>query len=583
MSFVDAVPDYRDREMVCYFREDPTTLVKRTYPLQDYFYFFLPSNTEQDTGYFDFHDRPLKKVSFETKREMLDYADGCPKKFESDIPVTYKFLLDNFMGYQDHQPLNILLFDIEVDFDLTEGRGYPGPKNPYGEINAISCFDGTNRRYVMFVPASVADRVSLDDSEYDNFPVEVVYFHNERDLLLLFSVFLEPFDIISAWNGNHFDVPYIIERAMVHFGKSRGASLLCRDGIEASRRDFVNEYGEEVWEWTLRGRHHMDMMLLFKKFHAGEKRSFGLDSICEEVLGIQKMDYDGDLGELFRENPQAFFDYSLHDARLLMMLERKERTLELALTMTRESCILPVDIFGSIKHIEHDFQVYCRQNGGYVLPNRKNNVKDSFDGAVVFDTIKGRHEWIFGIDIVSEYPHIMMILGMSPETVVGQLRGEYEDYVRVMAEDDSAGSLVFGMDSAPGEEYHMLPSEFKALLKEQGWCLSAAGTVFNGKMGILSRWIYDNFQLRNEYKRKLKEARKAGDHGLAGVYDLRQNAIKIGRLNAVYGATGNENFRLFDIRLSKSVTLTAQMVSKAQAIFANEYCNRAEKEAMTNG
>lgn len=561
-SYVDAV-EFKD-SIVVWGRDKSGNLITDKLPLEDYLYAYIKDNTGNATMK-DMWGVPVRKVSFDDKWAFRDWCKTRTSLCESDVPPVYKMLLDTFSTAPADAPYNTLLYDIEVDFDLEEGRGYPTPKNPYGEINLFQAFDTKHNKYVMFMNEALQNVVSLQDKDY---PVEIHYSRCEAELLEDVAHFIQHVDIMCGWYTNGFDLPYIMERAIMLFGEKTAKSMFCRDGFMAKRRDFVNDFGDDVWEWTLVGRQHMDMMELYKKFIPGEKTSFSLDAVCEADLGETKESYDGDLGSLYRENPQKFCEYGLQDARLLKKLDDKHQIVEIAVNIARSSCVKLSDVTGSVKVIEHDLMKFCHERG-IVLPDRQVREKEKYDGAVVYDTIAGRHGWSFSLDIRSLYPFCMILLGLSPETMIMQCAGEYEDYVHIMSRDDSKGEITVELLDT-SEEFKCLPSELESIIRENGYTISGNGTIFNGSMGILASYVSEGFRLRSEYKKLMKKAKEEGDSHAEELYDLKQRVVKVARLNAVYGASGNEAFRLFSLRMAKSITLTAQVVSKFQSITTND-------------
>lgn len=540
------------------------------------YHLYMRDNTGKSV-YKDMYGHPMKKVEFDSHRKLKAFSESHKDVIaESDVKPVYRFLIDNFRNADTESPYNVSFFDIEVDFDLSEGKGYPSPKNPYGEINAFSIFDSHFDAYVMLIPWHLKGKVNLSDKR-EGKHVEIIWTKNEKDMLRSFADYIQHVDITSGWNSNAFDFPYIMERAIILFGEKKAKTLFTRNGVPARRRDFVNDFGEDAWEWSYPGRPHLDMMLLFKKFHPGEKKSFKLDNICEEELGEKKEEYEGDLGRLYREDPQAFFEYSLHDSRLLRFLDDKQKIIDLGMGLTRGMCSLPGDVFGSIRVIEMGIIKHARLKGNIVVPDNKEESKEGqYAGAVVYDSIPGRHKWIMSADLVSLYPKCMILLGLSPETMMYQCEGGYEDYVAIIERDDSVGELI--LDGVNGEESTSLyPSEVDDLIRSNGFTISGNGTIFSGEMGLMAEWLADNFNKRAEYKKRMKECYQKGDIAQGNMFNLYQQVRKI-LINSCYGAAGNKHFRFYDIRLALSVTLTAQVVSKAQAVFTNEAINIVASE-----
>lgn len=554
----------------CWTRDEQGNLKHYQADVGDYSYLFIPAN-DGTNQYRNMFGVPMKRIDFASPNEMRKYALGREGVCESDISPIYKYLLDNFSNAATNAPYNALGYDIEVDFDLEEGKGYPKPDNPFGEINSISAFDHSRETYVMFIPDHLQDTITLTD---DEFPVEIHWVSSERDLLMAFAAYLDHIDILYGWNVNEYDIPYIMERAILHFGDD-ALTMFCRNGIKARRHEYTNSWGDDVWTWILMGRCHVDMQDLYKKFVPGEKPSFSLNAIAELELGLEKVEYDGDLGELYRVNPQKFYEYSLHDSRLLMLLERKKEIIRMGMTYARDSCVLPTDATGSVKPIDHGFIKFCRTKGNIVVPDKVEQEKEKFEGAIVYDTIPGRHGEVFTIDLTALYPSVMIMLGLSPETLLMQCRGGLDDYVSIISRHDRDVEVEI---EGTGEVIVVPAWELDDIIRENGYTISANGTIFDGTLGLLAEFAKSGFELRNQQKAIMKQAYKDGDKAKGDLYNLLQGVTKI-RNNSIYGATGNKGFRLFDIRMAKSITLSGQIVSKHQAFAANdlleEICNAA--------
>ncbi len=563
MSYIDVV---QDRGTVhVWERSNDDELIHTTHKAP--FDLYMIDN-KGDSGFRDIYGNPLKKITFDTRRAMESFADvHADVVAESDLSPAYKVILDHYRDSPSDAPYNLCLYDIEVDFDLSEGRGYPTPNDPFGEINAISIYDSKFDCYVMMMPVEFKDKVQLVDTRHGKH-VEHVWTISESDMLRCFAEYLDHIDIWCAFNGDQFDTRYIMARASILFGEDKALTMFTRNNLKAKVREFVSEYGEDTWEWKFPGRPHLDMMKLFKKFHPGERKSFSLNAICEEELGESKIDYDGDLGKLYRTDPQKFFEYSLHDSRLMFMLEEKQKIVYLAMFMARDGCFLSTDVYQSVKPIEMSIMKMCREDN-IILPDHKHNEKEQFPGALVFDSRIGKSDWICSSDVVSEYPSVMMMLGLSLETMVLQLVDGYEGYVKVVTSDDSSGTI--GVELMDGTIEQALPSDINALLKAEGYTISGNGTIFSGEEGILARYVRRCFERRQYFKQKMKEAKDDGERSMYNVYQLATKTLA----NSTYGCCSNVAFRMYDIRLASSITLTAQLFTKFLAYRGNQYVQEA--------
>ena len=571
-SYID-VTDNKEH-VVVWCRDMSGKLIKKEYPIEDFLYCFTISNTGE-TGYKDIYGAPLRKVSFKDKWEMRDYRNSHDDLCESDVQPSYKALLDMFADAPSNAPYNVLYYDIENDFDLSDGRGYPLPSNPFAPINSFQFYDSNTKTYGLVY---VCDKPFKEPVDPDGGEIELIKCRDERDLILTIANLLDVLDvdIMTGWNVDGYDLPMIMARASILFGESQAKTMFCRNGFPARKREYVDDFGGDAVKWTLVGRQHLDMMELYKKFIPSEKKSFSLSNVCTEDLGVDKVNYDGDLGELYRENPEKFFEYAFWDAKLLRMLDEKHEIIRLAVTLARMNCVKPSDVTGAVKPIESGIMKYAHKDG-VMLPDKKDNSKEKFEGAIVYDTVAGRHGWVSTIDLNQLYPATLMMLGLSPDTMIMELDDGYDDYVRVMSKsDDIIGVRI--LDRGVEAEYvEIKASELESIIRENGYTVSAAGIVFSGEFGFLARYVKYVTDQRSVYKNKMKEAMNANNKYEYELNNLYQKVIKI-LANSIYGCSGEVSFRLFDLRLSRSITLTARIISKWQAWKGNDVINQLKEE-----
>lgn len=548
--------------------------------------------SDSNGAYKTIYGNNVSKVEFTKKYDYYEYIkNNKGKMWESDISPIYKFLSDTFAKSKNTN-LNIGYFDIEVDFDLNDGLGYPRPDNPFGEINSISLFDARKQEYHMIVLEKTPFNISLEDEE---FPVILHKCVTERQLIDTFASVIDDIDILSAWNGHFFDIPYIMQRCIKIYGRSVGLTKLCRDGYKAYEKTVEDNYKNEVVVYDLVGRVHLDMMLLYKNFTFGEKPSYALDNICVAEKVGAKIDYKGDLGELYRTDPQRFFDYSLHDARLLYHLDDKKKLVELAITLVQGASIKYSDVFGSIKPLEHTIRNYCHyeRDEVLILPDKRENKKEEFVGAFVIKTKADVYGWSFSVDLGSLYPSCIRTVNISPETHIMQCVNDDLDFIKIVERSDE----LITINTTKSFDYYMLGNEAEGLsklggqssftltgkeiydmLREKNYTISAFGSIFSENRGIipevLDLWVGARKEAKNkmfEYEDKVIELKS--QNGLQSeidsakvnveLYNLRQMIAKLYN-NSLYGAISNQYSRFYTIYCAASITTTGQAIEKFQ-------------------
>jgi DNA polymerase elongation subunit (family B) len=236
--------------------------------------------------------------------------------------------------------------------------------------------------------------------------------------------------------------------------------------------------------------------------------------------------------------------------------------IKLADVIAKSSYVSIGDVLGAVKPIETALIGFCREKG-IILPDKRDNEKTKFDGAIVYDTVSGRHGWGFSVDLAALYPSAIMMLGISPETIVMQCHGEYDDYVDIMTGNTNMITATLEED---GSVIELPANELKQVILDDGFVISANGTILTGEIGVFAEFTKYAFEKRKHYKNLMKTAT---DEYTKNLYDLYQKVFKI-FANSIYGVSGQISFRLYDIRISKSTTLTGQVISKFQAYKSNE-------------
>lgn len=510
---------------------------------------------------------------FDSYQDMMNFSKrNVGMTYEADISPLHKFLSDNFHD-APNTPVHIGFYDIEVNFDLNDGKGYPTPDNPFGEVNSISLYDAHKQEYSIIM-LNDDKSITVTDT-YDNIHVNNYHCVTERQVLDTFAHIIKDIDILTAWNGEFFDLPYLIARYKRFYGDIKGRKALCRNGKHdnfiASIKKGRDQFGNEYDEYLLKGRSHIDMLRVYQKFVLEGKDSYALDNISEDELGMKKVSYDGDLGELYRTDPQKFFEYSLHDVRLLKYLEEKKRLLSLLITMARSATVEFREMFGSIRHIEMAIRNYAHfeRQSVLILPNKKDQEKDGkFPGALVYNPKPGVYGWAMSIDLASLYPSTIRAINISPETHIYQCLNYNADFVNVVSELNVDISVL---DVRSGEVDVVNAKELHQIMLEAGWSISANGSIFtNDFVGLIPEVLGVWYKQRQQLKAKAKECNAVGDKEGYDYYDMLQGVRKI-QLNSVYGALGNPYCRFFTLDCAKSTTLTGQEISKFQVMKTDKY------------
>ncbi len=584
MSYVDALYA-RENDRIHIVERVAGERVYQEYPASYVFYYDDPRGKFRTV-----YGTPVSRFSSRSNKEYQKELriNSGKRLWESDINPVFRCLEENYLGATSPK-LQTAFFDIEVDFDPV--RGFSKPEDPFNAITAISVYmDWMDKMVTLVVPPKSYSWETAQEicNKFDN----CFLFEREEDMLNTFLDLIDDADILSGWNSEGFDIPYMVMRTIKVLSKD-DTRRFCLWNQLPKQRTF-ERFGAEQLTFDLIGRVHMDYMQLYRKYTYEERHSYSLDAIGEYELDERKTQYEGTLDQLYNKDFPTFIDYNRQDTMLVAKLDKKLKFLDLANELAHENTVLLQTTMGAVAVTEQAIINEAHQRG-MVVPNRKNR-DDQGDtqaaGAYVAFPKKGMHDWIGAIDINSLYPSAIRALNMAQESIVGQLRPVMTD--RYIKEKMAAGSSfadawenMFGsleyqavMAGEAGTEVTidwegdgrsdvLSAADVWRLIFDSNkpWMLSANGTIFSYEQkavvpGLLERWYAE----RKELQAKKKESTTDEDKAF---WDKRQLVKKI-NLNSLYGAILNPGCRFFDKRIGQSTTLTGRIIAKHMDAYINE-------------
>ena len=599
MSYVDAVHS-RDEDRIYVVERDPQG--KRQYKeFSTNYVLYYPDHKGKHRSIFG---NPVSRFSTRKRQEFEKEKRIHSGKnlFESDIPVIFRCLSENYLKAEPPK-LHTCFFDIEVDFD--PDKGFSPTSDPFNPVTAISCYlDWLNQLVTMVIAPKHMSRETAQEicAEFDN----CLLFDNEKEMFDVFFQLIEDADVLTGWNSEGYDIPYMVNRVTRVMSKD-DTRKFCLMGQLPKPRTY-ERFGKEEQTYDLVGRIHMDYLQLYKKYNYESRHSYKLDAIGEMEVGENKTQYEGTLDQLYNKDFKKFIEYNRQDTMLVYKIHDKLKFLELANQLAHENTVLLPTVMGSVAMIEMAIFNEAHERG-LVVPDKKRRNENAEEttqaaGAFVATPKRGMHEYVGAVDINSLYPSVIRALNMAGETIVGQVRqtitDKYmDDKGKHLAslkkrfkegDDDVTGAILweglFGVleytsimnqergtmltidyEDGRSEEYSAAEIWKMIFDSNRPWMLSANGTIFTYEKegvvpGLLSRWYSE----RKEMQAKAKAAYGTDQYEY---YDKRQLVRKI-LLNSAYGALLNEHCRFYDKRIGQSVTLSGRQIVKHMMSHINE-------------
>lgn len=533
-----------------------------------------------DNGYKHFKYTPYAYIKHSAGN--LTTIDGVKVKkvtswnendqiYESDINPEVRVLIDNYTDTDEPSKKNkIGIIDIEVD----STEHYPEIDNPVNEITAIAYYLKSQDRYYCFI-TDKSKRIAkqVKGNTY------IIPSENEDDMLHNFITLYTAYaaSIITGWNIDFFDIPYLYERLKYLYGDE--CNLLSPIG-------FV-EKNKHTGIYEIAGVTCYDYLALFKKFALNEEPSYTLDAISKKVLGKGKIVYSGSLDDLYKNDPELFIEYNITDAVLVKEIDDKLGYIDIARSICHKGHVPYNCIWHSSRYLDGAILTVLKQLG-IVAPNRPaieeelpsedddDDETDSggkFEGAYVKPPVPGRYRDLIALDATSLYPMCIITCNISPETLIGKLAC-WPD-INMMAKPKNRfkanEKLVFQFHSNGKLQLFKDIAEFTAFLDEHKYCVAGNGAVYRTDIkglipSILERW----FEERVEFKNLMVKYAKEGDVEKEKYFDTRQYVTKI-LLNSMYGVLGLRVFRFHNLDNAEAVTITGQDSLRFADLMGKQY------------
>jgi len=387
-----------------------------------------------------------KPESVVKTRELLSKKKFVKNIYEADILFKYRFLIDYGLHGMDwvdvecnkiftktvkcpafkikkikriekdrNSQLKYLSFDIEcIPKDFTKS---PDPKRD--QIILIS---------MSFEPKYKNKKTLVLCKKMIKAGKNVLCFSEEKEMLKKFSEIIDEFDpdIITGYNIEDFDLPYILER----FKQNKLAATFgrCTDKPVFSRKVGIS------YQCNISGRIIVDSYQILKKDPWIKFMHYDLNTVAKELLGEGKIDikyrdmdkyWNGD-----EEKIKKFISYAEKDAELALRIVLEKGLINKFVELAKLSGLLLQDTFGGQSIRVETMLMHEFKKRNILMPSKPSNdevdrrikerEKEELKGATVLEPVKGLHckGCIIVLDFASLYPNIIRTFNISPDSLI---------------------------------------------------------------------------------------------------------------------------------------------------------------------
>jgi DNA polymerase elongation subunit (family B) len=515
-----------------------------------------------------------------------EYWTDDPSKFDiktfiRELPdeVRQKFSMKAFP--------KLFTFDIECEFDQIEGKSDPN-RHAITSISLCSPSLGTvvfgtkrlSTDEIEFIRQNVLEYVKsipfYSRTTDCNPKFDYIYFESERAMIEYFlKNIVARVPILSGWNCVNFDWWYIVNRIRSHFPDLSIASASCINQTES--RLAISNFGA-VNERLPMPIHTFicDMMEVIQWDHTVMpiKDNVSLDYIAIESLGKGKINYDGDLQDLYENDYKRYVYYNAIDSALVQLINKRFKTIDVFYIYSLYTSEKIEKTFGQIALSEALVWNYFYDIGKKVVFVDWERPPSNVVGAYVKQPKPGLRQFISCNDFASLYPSTIITTNISFENLIDDdfTEEELERYRKDKNYFVSVNGNVYRTDK--DYAFRIIQSQLKEnrnvskylakLLDAQ--VMSDISHIFKG-VGVKHRDyedkiiaairelgydISDSDSLIAMDKTELKRFEQKLQSEIEFKSAHEQGMKLMG--NAMYGGTGNPSFYWFNNRLANDIT-----------------------------
>ncbi len=493
--------------------------------------------------------RSVTPVKFGAAREARDFIKQYDEVQNFEVHgyerFVYQYIREEFPNEVDYNinQMKIYALDIEVQCE----NGFPNVEEAAEEMLSITIKDMVTKKYYSWT--------TREFDAPDGLELNVSW--TEQEMLTNFLKWWAENtpDILTGWNVNLYDMPYIARRINRVLGEKWMKSL--SPWNRANERE-VYVQGRKNYAYDISGVNILDYLDLYRKFTYSNQESYRLDHIAFVELGQRKVDHSEyeNFRDFYTSDWQKFMEYNIQDVELIDRLEDKMKLLELAITMSYDAKVNFEDVYSQVRMWDTMIYNYLTDRN-IVVPPRKGAKKDEkYAGAYVKEPKPGCYDWVVSFDLNSLYPHLIMQYNISPETL-WETRHPSASVERILDQEiDFSGEFAV---CANGAQYR---KDIHGFLPEMMQKIYDERTIYKKKMLIAKQ--EDEKKPTAKLKRDISK------------FNNIQMARKI-QLNSAYGAIGNQYFRYYNLANAEAITLSGQVSIRWIEQRMNEYLNKLLK------
>jgi len=413
---------------------------------------------------------------------IFDFMDKLPEE-EQKIIFDYK------------EP-NIFFIDIENE--IIDKK--PEPQKAESAIQTISV---VNKDKVLVLGTKKFSKDNSESMENDinnhfskfntDYKFLYRYYETEYDMLLnFFKLMIPKMSVLTGWNFIQYDWVFLVNRA-----RRLGIDPTISSFTGVLRESWLNNDNSELPAHRI----IVDYMELYDKWDTSVKvkESSSLDFVSDHILGIKKVNYEGNLKYLYTNDYYKFVMYNAIDSALVQQIHNKMKYIDILYGIATLSRVRVTDAYNTLPVTEGILRQKMRDEKNVVFVKDENK-KDGGDGDMMIkggwvkDPVVGMNTWTCCFDFASLYPTTMRQFNISADSYKGQVIRQRSEKIEKIINRLRGGENVESVFN--NHKIKLQPDDI----------ITLNGAVFKNEDGVVKRVMAEIYEERKKYKHMMMVA-----------------------------------------------------------------------------
>lgn len=340
---------------------------------------------KQDDSFFPYYYEPLEEgtfISFDNKKLKKIFvtepkevkARRTPNAYEADIRFVNRYIIDK-VDIFDNSPIKWAMIDVEMLADE-----FPSPEQAKYPISAIALYNSFTNKIESWYLGDYRTEFEMIEN-YINYMKK------------------ESFDLLLIWNGDNFDMPYLINR-IPDFAQKISP-------VEKTR------YGTNGLSYPM-GISIIDYMLIDKKMTLNRKKEYSQEARSIEILGKSRKLKEIDFSQLSIDHKIR----CINDVQDMVDMEKRLNYIPLLDSLRRLTKTSFEDYIFNSRYIDQLLLSEAKRKN-IILPMKptKEDNGEDFEGAFREVFNKGRHFNKGSYDLSGAYLNAIISLCLDPSNI----------------------------------------------------------------------------------------------------------------------------------------------------------------------